>query len=68
MFGFKHPHKLITSEGMDMIKRQMECDAHNIHEAAKIANVFDRPFIRFHTEILKEYRQQRYALEKGRFR
>jgi hypothetical protein len=63
MFGFKQQHKLITSEGMDMIKRQIECDIHNIQES--LDNNFKAKYIQ---GVCKSIREQQYALEKGRFR
>ncbi len=71
MFGFKQQHKLITSEGMDMIRRQIECDNHNISNVFELydnGELDKRLFRRYVIESEASYKQQKYALEKGRFR
>lgn len=70
MFGFKQQHKLITFEGMEMIKRQIECDNHNILMAS-IIQKDDNKYKKINAYMnntLKSIRQQEYALKKGRFR
>lgn len=63
MFGFKQPHKLITSEGMDMIERQIECDKHNIQES--LNTNFKARYIQ---TVCKSIREQQRALKQGRFK
>ena len=71
MFGFKRQHKLITSEGMDMIKRQMECDDSNAIEAYRLyqdKEITSSQFWRYSKQFTTSSAQQKYALDKGRFR
>jgi hypothetical protein len=74
MFGFKRQHKLITSEGMDMIKRQIECDKHNINMAGLSEKSCDewekhnKKVTAFTNKTWTSIRQQYNALKKGRFR